>query len=221
MFRDRREKISFAISLTLHLTILLLFLAFSFSPEYDETEYVTVGFGAFGKLSSSGAIGKKITREKKVEKKKEIKNVELPKTINTDDKNKIVAADKNKNVKAKREVKPLVSKEDKSSKGRELAGEGTGKFGFDIDFGGKGIRRIYSYNIPPYPSGVSKEIDVKIRFTILPDGTVGRTLPLIKADTRLETAAINSLRQWRFEPLPKGQKQSEQTAVIIFPFRLQ
>ena len=46
-------------------------------------------------------------------------------------------------------------------------------------------------------------------------------MPLIKADTRLEEAAIKSLRQWRFEPLPKNKKNNEQVAVIIFPFRLE
>ncbi|MGE5458009.1 MAG: TonB family protein [Methanococcaceae archaeon] len=98
-------------------------------------------------------------------------------------------------------------------------GDGNGD-GYDLDFGGKGSRRIYSYILPKYPDGVSKEIDVKLRFTILPDGTVGTISPLMKSDTRLENAAINSLRQWRFEPLPERQKQIEQTAVIVFPYRL-
>lgn len=91
---------------------------------------------------------------------------------------------------------------------------------FEIDFGGKGMRKIYSYSLPPYPKGVSKEIDVKLKFSILPDGTVGKILPLIKADARLELVAINSLRQWRFEPLPESKKGIQQFAVIIFPFRL-
>ncbi|MEI7813137.1 MAG: energy transducer TonB [Ignavibacteria bacterium] len=99
-------------------------------------------------------------------------------------------------------------------------GNGTGD-GYDIDWGGRGNRKIYSYAIPAYPDGVSKVIDVKLKFTILPDGTVGTIIPLIKADIKLETAAINSLRQWRFEPLSQKQKRQEQTAVIIFPFRLQ
>jgi len=29
------------------------------------------------------------------------------------------------------------------------------------------------------------------------------------------------LRQWRFEALDPSQKQTEQTAVIVFPYRLQ
>ena len=68
---------------------------------------------------------------------------------------------------------------------------------------------------------MKKEIDIKLQFTILPDGTIGTIIPKIKADTRLENAAINSLRQWRFEALSTSQKQVEQKAVIVFPYRLQ
>ena len=99
--------------------------------------------------------------------------------------------------------------------------EGDGSFGFDIEWGGKGIRKIYSFSLPKYPGGVTKEVDIKLQFTILPDGTIGTIFPKIKADTRLENAAINSLRQWRFEALAPSQKQDEQTAVIVFPYRLQ
>ena len=62
-----------------------------------------------------------------------------------------------------------------------------------------GTRKIYSYLIPAYPEGVNKEIDIRLKFTIKPDGTVGSIFLLTKADTRLENAAINSLWQWRFE----------------------
>jgi len=219
MFWKKTEYKSTAISIAIHLAILLIFMAFSFSPEYTEDEYVTVGFGTFGKLSSSGAISKSkkknLPRTKKVEKK-----VEVPKTKNTDETNPIAPVTKKSKKKTTKKAEKKNADKEKVAKGREQTGEGTGKFGFDIDFGGKGMRKIYSYDIPQYPPGVSKEIDVKLRFTILPDGTVGNIFPLIKADTKLETAAINSLRQWRFEPLPKGQKQKPQTVVITFPFRL-
>ena len=99
------------------------------------------------------------------------------------------------------------------------AGEGNGT-GYDIDWGAQGQRKIYSYIIPDYPSGVSKELDIRLRFSILPDGTVGHIVILTKGDTRLENAAVNSLRQWRFEPLRGNQIQGEQTVVIVFPFRL-
>ncbi|MCF6270106.1 MAG: energy transducer TonB [Melioribacteraceae bacterium] len=211
MFWKNSEYQSAAISVIVHLLILIVLMAFSFSPEYDNTEYVTIGFGTIGETSSSGAITKK--EPKREVKKKE--KVEVPKVKNSDETNEVTSPPKKKKV-----VKEVVKKKE-SSKGREVSGEGEGKFGFELDFGGKGKRKIYSYSIPAYPSGVSKEIDVKLKFTIMPDGSVGRIFPIRKADTRLEAAAINSLRQWRFEALPSGQELKPQSAVITFPFRLQ
>ena len=110
---------------------------------------------------------------------------------------------------------------DINSEGKGNKAAGSGSFGYDIDWGGQGQRKIYSYILPEYPEGVNKEIDIRLKFSIMPDGTVGKIIPLIKADTRLESAAINSLRQWRFEPLSPDQKQVAQIAVIVFPYRLQ
>lgn len=219
MFWKQSEYRSAVLSVIIHGAIILLLLIFNFTPEYDTDEYVTVGFGTFGKLSSSGAVTKS---SKKVlpKKNKEEKKVEVPKAVNVDETNEVAPVVEKSQKEESKKIDKNDADQKNETKGRELIGEGTGKFGFDIDFGGKGMRKIYSYTIPPYPQGVSKEIDVKLRFSIMPDGTVGTIFPLIKADTRLETAAINSLRQWRFEPLPKGQKQSPQTVVITFPFRL-
>ena len=98
-------------------------------------------------------------------------------------------------------------------------GDGLGD-GFGIDWGGR-IRKIYNYTIPKYPEGVYKDIDVKLRFSILPDGSVGNILVLKKADSRLEQVAIYALRLWRFEPLQGKQQQTAQSVVITFPFRLE
>lgn len=225
MNSKKSRRISFLISLMGHVLITILLMAFTFNIEHDDDEYVTIGFGTFGKLSSSGAVGSKLDLNKSTEVKKESKikkgkDVDLPKASQDTEDNPVYAADK-PNKEKEKPAKPLVAKKEDNSKGREIAGEGSGKFGFELDFGGKGKRKIYSYELPAYPAGVSKEIDVKLQFTILTDGTVGKIFPLIKADTRLESAAINSLKRWRFEPLPGGQKQAGQTAVIIFPFRLQ
>jgi len=226
MVNRNSKNIAFLISIVAHVLVTLLLMAFRFTIDHEPQEFVTVGFGTFGELSSSGAkpVVKEIKTENKVErkeeKKPEIKKVEVPVVKNLDEDNVSVPKKEKKDEKPKQVIKEDDEAETKD-RGRENVGEGTGKFGlFDIEWGGKGIRKIYSYNIPPYPEGVSKEIDVKLRFTILADGTVGRIFPLIKADTRLETAAINSLRQWRFEPIPTEQAQGQQTAVIIFPFRL-
>jgi protein TonB len=91
---------------------------------------------------------------------------------------------------------------------------------FSIDFIGKRTRAIYSYTLPDYPNGVEKEADIVLRITIEPDGTVSRIFPLIKADTQLELAAINALKNWRFEPLPKEMPQIPQEAVVVFPYVL-
>jgi protein TonB len=229
MFFNDSKNISSLLSVAVHLLLILIFMIWQINPAIADDEFVTVGFGTIGKTSSSGSLVKKnepskvkeVKKEKKEETKKVDKKVELPKVINEDDDNIITEAKKKETKEEEKPaVKPIIKAEDEE-KGRENEGEGEGSFGFEIDFGGKGKRKIYSYSLPAYPKGVSKEIDVKLRFSILPDGSVGRVFPLLKADARLESAAISSIKKWRFEPLPNGQNQIEQVAVIVFPYRLQ
>lgn len=227
----KNKRIPYLLSIAIHLILILIFYFIKINSEPIEDEYVTIGFGAIGNLSSSGVLADNPTEEiqkkqpeaQKEVKKEEVKKVELPKVVNEDNTNDVVInADKKETEEDTKpeKVEPIVKEETEAGKGKEETGEGEGNFGFAIDFGGKGKRKIYSYSLPPYPEGVSKEIDVKLKFTILPDGSVAKILPLTKADSRLESTAINSLRQWRFEPIPDSQKRLEQTAVIIFPFRL-
>ena len=225
------KRIPYLLSIALHLILILILYFIKINSEPVEDEYVTIGFGAIGNLSSSGVLADNPTKEiqkkqpeaQKEIKKEEVKKVELPQVFNEDNTNDVVInADKKESKEDTKpeKVEPIVKEDTEAGKGKEETGEGEGNFGFEIDFGGKGKRKIYSYSLPPYPEGVSKEIDVKLKFTILPDGSVAKILPLTKADSRLESTAINSLRQWRFEPIPESQKRLEQTAVIIFPFRL-
>ncbi len=202
------RNISYLISAAFHIFLALLFYLISFNVEPDETDYVLVGFGTFGKNSKPAAVKKELVKKKI---RKNEKKVDVPKAKNKDE-NEISPVTKKK--------KKEVEKKEVPKQGKEEIGEEEGNYGFSIDFGGKGRRKIYSYSLPEYPEGVQKEIDVKLRFTILPDGSVTNVFPLIKADARLEFAAINSLRQWRFEPLPKSKKQTAQTAIIVFPYRL-
>lgn len=227
-FREPKN-ISYTSSLILHILLALLFLFVTINPEVLPDEYITIGFGSGGNIGSAGATGKSEVVDDNKPKPENVKQqtdvqkkVDLPETINKDTENLIATADKKKETEETpvNRVKPLQPSTG-NTRGSELEGEGDSGFGFDLDFGGKGKRRIYSFILPEYPEGVSKEIDVKLRFTILPDGSVGRIFPLIKADARLELAAINSLRQWRFEPLPRNSQQIEQTVVITFPYRLQ
>lgn len=223
---------SYSVSIFLHLIMLLLFLLIKVTIDYQQQDYVELSFGQSGEEGSSGAIGTQIEKVEELAKPEEktvadnsapeVKEVELPTAKNTSEENVIQPAENSKEQSTVSKTKTEETTDSKvTTVGQGNKAEGDGSFGYEIDWGGKGTRRIYSYNLPTYPEGVQKEIDIRLRFTILPDGTVGTILPLTKADTKLENAAINSLRQWRFEPLSQTQKQSEQAAVIVFPYRLQ
>ena len=232
MSSKKSSKISYAISFVFHSVVIALFLLINLSFDYIPSEFVELSFGNSDQTGSSGAQGNKIDIIKEVPKQSEkeqtqeinpeVKEVELPEAKNTEDENVIKPADDEKEIAEEKSditTEEIESNSNGSEEGNESSAEGD--FGFDIDWGGKGTRKIYSFVLPQYPDGVKKEVNIKLQFTILPDGTVGTIIPKIKADTRLENAAINSLRQWRFEALSNRQKQVEQTAVIIFPYRLQ
>ena len=232
MSSKKSSGISYSISLVLHAVAILLFLLINLSFDYTPSEYVELSFGISDKSGSSGAQGNKISiiketpkpseKEQSKEKNPEVKEVDLPVAVNTEDENVIKPANNDKEVAEERtELSTETVTTSKTTVEEGNNSEVEGKFGFDIDWGGKGTRKIYSFILPQYPAGVKKEANIKLQFTILPDGTVGTIIPKMKADTRLENAAINSLRQWRFEALSSNQKQVEQTAVIVFPYRLQ
>ncbi|MFA7288774.1 MAG: energy transducer TonB [Melioribacteraceae bacterium] len=224
MSSEKSQRNSYFISIIIHLIITLIFYFITVNPGESEEEYVTVGFGSgFG--GGAGQVMNNLEsnpeRKQELETKKEEKDVKLPEAKNTDNDNISLAKEKKTDKKDKKTNDEKNLEDFVNQAGQGIDGTGAGSLGFEIDFGGKGIRRIYSYTLPTYPEGVAKEIDVRIKFSILPDGSIGRIMPLIKADARLESAAINSLRQWRFEPLPNNAKQIEQSVVITFPFRLQ
>lgn len=222
---------SYSFSFMFHVFLLLIFLLISVNLEYEPRDYVELSFGNSGENSSAGSPGNIVeqiqqtssSQEKNqtVDKSEIVKEVELPKAKNTEEKNIIKPAEKDKETSSTtttQTVQQQTSNVSSAAQGNNTEGEGG--FGFDIDWGGKGKRQIWSYPLPKYPIGVYKEIDIKIMFTIKPDGSVGSTRLLTKADTKLENAALNSLRQWRFEPLSASQKQIDQNALIVFPYRL-
>lgn len=208
MSEQKTRTTSYFLSILFHAGVLVLFFYLKLEVEYPMKEYIEVGFGGITG-GSSGVKGDNVLDEKNIEEVKvdAKEDVKVPKVKNTFD-NEVPASTKKK-----------IEEKIEEPKGNK--GLGLGNSGFDIEWGGNGKRKIYSYTLPPYPEGVNKEIDIRLRFSILPDGTVGTIFPLTKADTKLENAAMNSLRQWRFEPLPVKQKKTEQFAIIVFPYRLQ
>ncbi len=225
------KNISVSASIFAHIIIIALLLTIKLSVTYPPEKYVELSFGQSGLPGSSGAIGDQVnnndqqiqqaSQSDSKNKTEDLKSTIIPDAKNLSNQDLISESDKkDQKGKSDKNNDKINPNSDFNSLGMGNKTGGNGSFGYDIDWGGKGQRKIYSYNIPAYPEGVNKEIDIRLKFTILPDGTVGTIIPLIKADTRLENSAINSLRQWRFESLDQSQKQVPQVAVIVFPYRL-
>jgi TonB family protein len=85
--------------------------------------------------------------------------------------------------------------------------------------GPAGKRKIlYKPEIPEVK--IDREGEVELRFWVLPDGSVGSVLPLLRGDAELERIAINYMKQWRFNPLDEGGSTVEQWGTITVKFRL-
>jgi hypothetical protein len=85
---------------------------------------------------------------------------------------------------------------------------------------GPASERQVTFQPPPPSVTVESESDIELRFWILPNGAVGRVVPVKKSDPRLEALVISYLRHWRFTPLPPDSPQDEQWGIIPFKFRI-
>lgn len=114
-----------------------------------------------------------------------------------------------------------VGTKDGSESGTGLGSKGFGRglgegFG-DIEWGGGGNRFVLVKKPPKYPKGVNTTGTIKIKFRVRKDGTISSMVPLQKADPALERAAMDALRQWRFNPI---DQDIEMEGIIPFNFRL-
>ena len=105
-------------------------------------------------------------------------------------------------------------------------GTGTGQFGNgpgagegfgDIQWGGGGNRVVLQKKLPKYPNGMNTNAQIKIKFTVSQDGTVISMVPLQRGDPTLERAAMDALRQWRFNRLKENK---EMYGIITFTLRV-
>jgi TonB family protein len=62
------------------------------------------------------------------------------------------------------------------------------------------------------------EVTIRLKFWVLPDGTVADVVPLQRGDVRLERAAIEYLKNWRFTPVPRDQPQVWGILPITYTF---
>ena len=71
---------------------------------------------------------------------------------------------------------------------------------------------------PSLPKTAPAEGEIELKFWVLPDGTVGRIVPVKRGDPFLEEEAIRYLKKWKFNPLDKAQ--GEEWGIIPIRFVL-
>lgn len=78
--------------------------------------------------------------------------------------------------------------------------------------------RAVVYQPPPPEVDIVNEVEFKLKFWVLPDGTIGEVIPLKRGDAKLERIAIAYLKTWQFEPLPSEVAQQEIWGTIPIKF---
>ncbi len=88
----------------------------------------------------------------------------------------------------------------------------------ELEIRGPVAGRELVYRPPPPTPLRGAEGEIKLKFWVLPDGTVGRIVLLVRGDSSLETTAIGNLKRWKFNTLPPGARVPEQWGTIRFRF---
>ncbi len=72
---------------------------------------------------------------------------------------------------------------------------------------------------PALPSAnITINIELRFRFWVMPDGSIGEVIPVKRGNADLEQIAISYLKQWRFEPLPPNVLQKQMWGTIPIKF---
>ncbi len=100
-----------------------------------------------------------------------------------------------------------------------IGGPQISKKPYDIRWEG-GERNALADPLPQFPEGINREVLLRMRITVLPDGTMGEIIPLQKGDATLESVTIQALKKWRFNSLESSAPQINQTGTITFRFIL-
>ncbi len=82
------------------------------------------------------------------------------------------------------------------------------------------FRAILASPAPEYPPGVQTEGKVRVHVRVAPSGEVIAAYAVERGHASLDSAAVASLHQWRFAPLPTDAEQVAQEGDVTFVFRL-
>ncbi|MDX1428966.1 MAG: TonB family protein, partial [Rhodothermales bacterium] len=84
----------------------------------------------------------------------------------------------------------------------------------------EGLNRVpVTTPVPDYSEKVNATI--KVRITVDPYGRITQRIPLMKSNPALERSVLETLSEWRFNPLPTNAPQENQVGTITFRFRLE
>jgi len=85
---------------------------------------------------------------------------------------------------------------------------------------GPAAQRTVLYQPPPPPVKIEVETEIQLKFWIQPDGRVGRVIPLIKGDAKLEEQMIAYLKGWIFDRQIDTSSAQEVWGILTIRFRL-
>ncbi len=78
-------------------------------------------------------------------------------------------------------------------------------------------RRILNKVIPTYPEGVQQSVKVKLKFDVLPDGSVTNIIVIQKANPQLEFSSLGAISKWKFNPISQDVVRK---GIITFIYEL-
>lgn len=76
-------------------------------------------------------------------------------------------------------------------------------------------------SLPAFPKDVNREAQIKVKFTVRPNGAIYGLTLMQKGEPRFEEAALAAMRGWKFNVLPSSMQQVDQDGVVTFFFKLQ
>ncbi len=88
----------------------------------------------------------------------------------------------------------------------------------DFPIEGPLARRHVIYRPPPPKTVALVSGTVKIKFWVLPDGTVGKMIPIVRGDPDLERRALKFLSKWRFEKTNSAAR--DQWGILSIRFKV-
>ncbi len=84
----------------------------------------------------------------------------------------------------------------------------------------EGLNRVpVTTPVPDYSEKVNATI--KVQITVDPQGRIVQRIPLMKGNPALERSVLETLSEWRFNPLPANAPKENQVGAITFRFRLE